>query len=170
MNAACNQPDRVTIESLDGNILQTWHNPHQSFRHYTKSALFDELHLVFLCCFSIWSYLATPFLLDQHDVKIEELTPWYEQGQQWRRLRAILPPSFVTHSHEQMFYFDAAGLQRRTDHELFGMRVADYSWAHQEFGGIVVPTLRRSLSLEDDGTVIEKPSLIEVDIFDVAFE
>jgi hypothetical protein len=56
------------------------------------------------------------------------------------------------------------------DHYLFGIKVADYSWAHQEFGGIVVPTLRRSLPLEADGTVIAKPSLIDVEIFDAAFE
>jgi hypothetical protein len=56
------------------------------------------------------------------------------------------------------------------DHYLFGIKVADYSWAHQEFGGIVVPTLRRSLPLEADGTVVAKPSLIDVEIFDAAFE
>jgi hypothetical protein len=37
-------------------------------------------------------------------------------------------------------------LQRRTDHDLLGRKVAHYSWAHQPFDGI--PTLRRSLALE----------------------
>jgi hypothetical protein len=76
----------------------------------------------------------------------------------------------VTHCAEQTFYFDAAGLQRRTDHDLLDTKVAQYSWAHQEFGGIVVPTLRRSLMLQSDGTVIAKPALLDVEIFDAAFE
>jgi hypothetical protein len=55
-------------------------------------------------------------------------------------------------------------------HTLFGTKLADYSWAHQAFSGIVVPTLRRSLPLGANGTVIAKPSLIDMEIFDAAFE
>jgi hypothetical protein len=34
----------------------------------------------------------------------------------------------------------------------------------------VVPTLRRSQMLQPDGTVIAKPALIDVEIFDAAFD
>jgi hypothetical protein len=164
------QPHYVSIESPEGNVLRAWHNPHQSFRDQAKNAPWDELYLVFFCGFSVWNYLTTPFLFAQSDVKVEELAPWHEHGQLWRRLRAMFPATIVTHSSEQIFYFDDEGLQRRTDHLLLESKVAQYSWAHQPFGGIVVPTLRRSLALWPDGTVISKPALLEVEIFDASFE
>ena len=163
-------PDRVTVEDPDGHVVRTWHDPHLAFQRDAKDTSLDELHLLFLCGFSIWNDLTTPFVLAHPDVKTEELPPWREQNQLWRRLKAEFPPSFVTHSREQTFYFDAESLQRRADRHLFGLKVADYSWAHQEFGGIVVPTLRRSSPLEPDGSVDAKSSFIDVEIFDAAFE
>ena len=50
------------------------------------------------------------------------------------------------------------------------MKVADYSWAHQTFCGIVVPTLRRSQVLKPDGIAVAKPALIDVEVFDASFE
>jgi hypothetical protein len=163
------RPDCVTIESPEGNVLRTWRDPQQTFRDHANQTAWDELYLVFFCGCSVWNYLTTPFLLTHPDVLIQELPPWHEHDQEWRRLRATFPPDIVTHSPEQIFYFDAAGLQRRTDHDLLGIPVAHYSWAHQAFSGIVVPTLRRSLQRNPDDTVIAKPSLIDVEIFDAAF-
>jgi hypothetical protein len=164
------QPGCVSIESPEGNVLRSWRNPRQAFLDHAGDTSWDELHLVFFCGLSIWNYLNTPFLLAHPDIRIDELPPWHEHGQLWRRLRAVFPSNLVTHCAEQTFYFDAAGLQRRTDHDLLDTKVAQYSWAHQEFGGIVVPTLRRSLMLQSDGTVIAKPALLDVEIFDAAFE
>ena len=164
------QPDCVTIESPEGNVLRSWSSPQQAFLQQSKTMPWDELHLVFFCGFSIWNDLTTPFLLAHPDVKVEELPPWQEHGQLWRRLMAFFPAELVTHSPEQTFYFDALGLQCRTDHDLLGTKVAQYSWAHQEFSGIVLPTLRRSLALAPDGTAIPKPSLMDVEIFDAVFE
>jgi len=164
------QPDYVAIEGHEGHVLRSWHNPNEAFRDHARDTPWDELHLVFFCGLAVWNYLTTPFLLAHPDVEVEELEPWRERDQLWRRLRAVFPPKLLTHSIRQTFYFDTAGLQRRTDHDLLDKRVAHYSWAHQGFDGIVVPTLRRSLVLEPDGTVIAKPALLEVEIFDAAFE
>jgi len=163
-------PNSVTIEQPDGQVLRTWSNPSLLHLHRAKSQFTDELYLVFLCGFSIWNYLTTPFLLCRPDVHVQELTPWHENAEQWRRLRVTFPPNIVTHSTEQIFYFDEGGLQRRTDHDLLGTPIAHYSWAHQAFNGILVPTLRRSSILQPDGTVIPKPALVEIEIFDAAFE
>jgi hypothetical protein len=164
------QPDTVAIESLDGQVLRAWHNPNMALPGHAKDSPADELHLVFFCGLSIWNYLTTPVLLSRPDVQVEELPPWHGNAQPWRRLRAVFPPTIVTHSPEQIFYFDEDGLQRRTDHLFWGTRVAHYSWAHQPFSDIVVPTLRRSLMLQSDGTVSAKPVLIDVEIFDARFE
>ena len=164
------QPDMVTIESLDGEVLRTWRNPSLAFPEVGPPALADELHLVFFCGVAIWNYLTNPFLLAHQDVAVEELPPWQEGHETWRRLRARFPSHIVTLAPEQTFYFDESALQRRTDHDLFGMKVAQTSWAHDSFGGIVVPTLRRIQTLQPDGTVISRPVLMDVEIFDAVFE
>jgi hypothetical protein len=164
------QPDAITIESLEGEILRTWRNPSLAFTEAGSPTLVDELHLVFFCGVAIWNYLTNPFLLAHPDVVVEELPPWQENNESWRRLRAQFPPGLITLAPEQIFYFDDNALQRRTDHDLFGMKVAHYSWAHDSFGGIVVPTLRRAQTLRPDGTVVAKPVLMDVEIFDAVFE
>ncbi|MBR0963150.1 hypothetical protein JQ554_32705 [Bradyrhizobium diazoefficiens] len=168
--SGCFQPDAITIESLEGEVLRTWRNPNLSFPDADPALLADELSLVFFCGVAIWNYLTSPFLLAHPDVVVQELTPWHENNETWRRLRAQFPPSVITLAPEQIFYFDQNALQRRTDHDLFGMKVAHYSWAHDNFGGIVVPTLRRAQTLRPDGTVIAKPVLMDVEIFDAVFE
>jgi hypothetical protein len=164
------EPERVTIEDAEGRILETRRDPRVAFQDKTMGAQWDELTEVYFCGLSIWNCLATPFLLAQPDVKVEELRPWRERDQEWRRLHAAFPPRLVTPSPEQTFYFDSTGLQRRTDHQLLGAMVAQYSWAHQAFGDLVIPTLRRSLTLNGDGTVLMKPALLDVEIFDATFE
>lgn len=163
-------PDLVTAEALDGSVLRSWHNPRLAFTTATIASLTDELQLIFFCGFSIWNYLATPFLLSHPDVETEELSPWLESARPWRRLRALFPPHLVTHSTEQIFYFDDSGLQRRTDHQLGNTRIAHYSWAHQNFCDIILPTLRRSLLLNADGSVATKPVMLDIEIFDAFFE
>ncbi|MET4330734.1 MULTISPECIES: hypothetical protein [unclassified Bradyrhizobium] len=164
------QPDAITIESLEGEVLRTWRNPSLAFTEAGSPTLADELHLVFFCGVAIWNYLTNPFLLAHPDVVVEELPPWQENNESWRRLRAQFPPGLITLAPEQIFYFDDNALQRRADHDLFGMKVAHYSWAHDSFGGIVVPTLRRAQTLRPDGTVVAKPVLMDVEIFDAVFE
>jgi hypothetical protein len=164
------RPSHVTIEDPDGEVLRAWRPAYSTFTSHAYEAPDEELYLISLCGLAVWQALATPFVLSHPDAVIEELSPWLEQGQLRRRIRAELPPISNTRFHEQTLYFDATGLQRRTDHDLYGLRVADYSWAHQEFDGIVVPTLRRSLALKADGTVIAKPALVDLEIFDAAFE
>lgn len=164
------QPGSVTIENLDGQVLRTWLNPSLEFLGHATNPLADDLHLIFFCGFSIWNYLTTPFLLARPDVTVKELSPWQENHQTWRRLQALFPVDIVTPSPEQIFYFDPNGLQRRTDVDFLGTKVAHYSSAHRPFCNIVVPTLRRSLALRADGAAIAKPVLLDVEVFDATFE
>ncbi|MEY9124080.1 hypothetical protein ABIA03_003996 [Bradyrhizobium yuanmingense] len=164
------QPDAITIEAMHGEVLRTWRDPSPAFPQSDPAVLADELQLVFFCGVAIWNDLVGPFLLARPDVVVEELPPWEERKESWRRLRARFPPSVITLAPEQVLYFDVNGLLRRTDHDLFGMKVAQYSWAHGSFGGVIAPTLRRVHMLQADGSVIAKPVLMDVEIFDAFFE
>ena len=80
-HSGCFQPDAITIESLEGEILRTWRNPSLAFTETGSPALADELHLVFFCGVAIWNYLTNPFLLAHPDVVVEELPPWQENDE-----------------------------------------------------------------------------------------
>lgn len=73
-------------------------------------------------------------------------------------------------SRDQILYFDSGGLQRRMDYEVFGTPVAHYASAHQRYFGVVIPTLRRSMLIARDGTLVTKPYLLDIEIFDAMFE
>lgn len=167
------RPDCVAIENLDGSLLQERNNPRAAFLDRADHASWDDPDFVYFFGFSLWNYLTAPFLLALPDVETEELPIWREQGETWRRLKVTIPPSIATHSPEQTFYFDGSGLQRRMDYHAIdaqGVQIAHYSAAHQKFSGIVVATLRRSLKLRADGSVVEKPSSVDIEIFDASFE
>jgi hypothetical protein len=78
--------------------------------------------------------------------------------------------SFAAAVKNKCHQTDAEGQGENDAERHGGIQVADYSWAHQEFGGVVIPTLRRALTLQPDRTVIAKPVLLDVEIFDAAFE
>jgi hypothetical protein len=165
------RPEIVTFESLEGEVLQTWRNPTLKMPSASASMAYqDELHLVFLCGVAIWTSLATPFSLTAPDLVVDELLPLPEADDQWRRLRVRTPPSAFAEASEQILYFDDMALQRRMDHDFLGARVADYSWAHQTFDGIVVPTLRRSQLIAPDGTMTSDANLLGIEIFDAKFD
>jgi len=79
-------------------------------------------------------------------VQAHEVEPWQEDGETWRRLHVTFPDTIATHNPEQVFYFDADGMQRRMDYapEVNGSPpTAHYTGDSKTFGGIVVPTRRR---------------------------
>jgi hypothetical protein len=167
------RPHRVAIEKLDGTVLQTRGNSRAAFLQDSEDAPWDDLDLVYFSGLSVWNCLAIPFLLAHPEIRTEELAPWREGVREWRRLRAIFPPSIPTYSSAQIFCFDSDRLQRRADYQLVAAGrplVADYSSAHQKFSGITVPTLRRALEIGHDGVVVPKPALIDIEIFDVRFD
>jgi hypothetical protein len=51
----------------------------------------------------MWTYLPTPFLFAMDGVATEELQPWRENGEMWRRLKVTFPHSIATHSTVQTF-------------------------------------------------------------------
>jgi len=66
----------------------------------------------------MWTYLNTPFLLARSGFESEEVEPWREAGDTWRRLRVRFPEDIATHSTEQTLYFDQQGLLKRHDYDV----------------------------------------------------
>jgi len=163
------QPDRVAISDSSGEVLQSWDHPHTTFLLDPKSGTaWNDLQIVYICGLSIWNFVTAPFMLAQPDMITEELPPQLANNQALRRLRAI--SNEFAPNREQLFYFDADGLTRRTDYNVYGSAVAHYTSAHQKYCDVVIPTLRRSRLLDSDGTLIDSPPVLDLEIFDAKFE
>lgn len=93
----------------------------------------DAPHLAYFSGYAMWTYLTAPFLLNLPGFQTQEIEPWDENGETWRRLKAIFPPNIPSHGREQIFYFDVIG----------GSSSANYALEPKTFGGIVYPTKRR---------------------------
>src|ERR1700730_7342006 len=63
-------------------------------------------------------HTSMPFQLAWPGVVSEELSPWREDGESWRRLLVTYPRSIATHSTKQTLYFDEFGLMKRHDYDV----------------------------------------------------
>jgi hypothetical protein len=162
--------DRVTMQTLDGEPVQTLTQPRAAFKGMLRGSAWDALHLGYFLGYACWNYFTTPFLFAYPGVQAREAEPWHEAGQQWRRLQVRFPSQVATHNPDQVFYFDAAGLQRRMDYitEVTGSTlVGHYTSRYKTFDGLVVATRRRVFRRNPDNTVNLNLPSITLDIHDV---
>src|ERR1700754_2629747 len=109
-------PDRVEIIDADGTVLKGRDDPRRLFEGYAKASSWGGLHKAYFAGYALWNYLNLPFLLAQNGFRGEEIEPWAENGETWRRLRAGFPRRIATHAVVQTFYFGADDhLLRRHD-------------------------------------------------------
>ena len=137
------EPFRTAVEKSDGVVLEALENPRGSFKPDTP---WSGPQLAYFAGYALWTYLTLPFSLLNDGVRCEENGSWNEDGQTWRAVKVPFPKSYVTHSTEQVLYFDDDGLIRRQDYSVdiaAGGTAAPYLHVHREFGGIVFPTRRR---------------------------
>ena len=163
---------RVAIETTDGRVVEERLQPRESFVGHGVDTPWDRLQLAYFAGYAMWTYLTTPFLFAMDGVTTEELEPWRENGEMWRRLKVTFPHSIATHSTVQMFYFGSDGLLRRHDYDaevLGGSPAAHYVYEYQEFSGILVPTKRRVLGRRPDGTPAPDQLIVTIDLSDVEF-
>jgi hypothetical protein len=166
------QPDRVAIETTDGEIVAELLNPRESFKGHVLETLWDDLQLAYFAGYAMWTYLNTPFLFALPDVETEEIESWQENGEAWRRLRVTFPPGIATHSAEQTFYFDQHGLLKRHDYDVDisgGTTAAHYVSELEEFSGIMVPTRHRIFGRQPDGKAVPTPVVVSIDLSEVGF-
>jgi hypothetical protein len=166
-------PDRVAVENSDGQLLEERRNPRLAFAGHSDQTPWDDLHLAYYCGYLTWNYLVTPFLFTGESFLTEELSPWRENEETWRRLKVVFPPHIATHCTEQVFYFDESGHERRVDYEaaiLGGLRISQYSSAYQSFSGILIPTLCRSRVVGRNGATAKGRVVFDIEVFDALFE
>jgi hypothetical protein len=169
-------PDRVAIETADGELVQERRDPRASFLP-RSAAPWDALHLVYFTGYAQWTYLTVPFLLAEPGFRTEEIDPVEEDGEVRRRLRARFPSHIASHCTEQVFHFGPDGLLRRHDYtaevvsgDLSHLSVAHYVSDHVRSGGISFPTRRRAIGLRPDGTTVPQPVLVTIQVGEIAVE
>jgi hypothetical protein len=163
------RPDFVTIRHDDGAFVGARREAApRPFRNPK-----DEAELVYLCGLSIWSCMTAPLVLLGDDVYADELGAWSEHGETWWRLRVRAPEGALAYAREMVMYFGGDGLLRRTDFDIVcgaAVRLVAYSWAHQSFAGLTVPTLHRAVRRTASGEALERKPVLDIEFFDVAFD
>lgn len=164
------EPGRVAIMADDGRVIEQRESPRQAFKGHTLTTPWDALHLIYFSGYAMWTYLTTPFLFKLPGVQTEEIEPWEEDGEVWRRLKVTFPDGFHTHSREQVFYFDANGLLQRHDYSvdvIGGTTSANYALEPKTFGGIVYPTKRRVYTAGPDNRPLRDRVVLSIDIHSI---
>ena len=164
------EPDRVAIEATDGSVLEELRQPRESFVGHTLQTPWTALQLAYFAGYAMWTYLNTPFLLAWPGVTCEELSPWKENGESWRRLEVRFPDSIATHSPKQILYVDTAGLLKRHDYDVDiagGTPGAHYVDAYVDVSGIKFPTVRRIFARNEDGSVNREPLVVSIDLSNI---
>jgi len=111
-------PDRVAIEANTGQMIVERFDPRTSFERGHVQVAWDALQPTYFTSCALWTSLTIPFVLTQPGFETEELEPWGEDGEIWRRLRAVFPARIASHSADQLFYSSLDGLLCQHDHRM----------------------------------------------------
>jgi hypothetical protein len=167
----------VRIETAGGEVLQSREHPRESFFGWPglrRNFRWDALDGMYFAGYAWWNYLSVPFLLARDDVRVEEIEPWREDGETWRRLEAHFPESIDTHSERQAFYYDADLRLRRHDYtaEVIGgwARGAHMCADHVEAGGLLFPTRRWVRPIGPRNRAMPGPTLVALRLSEIEVE
>jgi hypothetical protein len=166
------RPDLVAIDTLDGKRLKQRANPRDSFDGHTPATRWDDLHLAYFSGYAMWNYRNTPFMFALPDFETEEIEPWNENGERWRRLKVTFPDSVATHSSQQVFNISDNGLITRPDYlanVTGGVPTAHYTSEYRDFDGIKITTKRRAYRRNTDGAPMQNGIGVAIDIADIRF-
>jgi hypothetical protein len=165
-------PNRITLTTLDGTIIEARDNPRAAFAGQTAESPWDQLHVAYFSSYALWTYFNSPFLYTLPGFATEEIAPWQENGETWRRLKVIFPDTVASHVKEQVTYFGPDGLMRRHDYTveiLGGATGANYALDYREFQGIKLPTTRRIYAYDAKQQKIPEPVLVSIDVAQAKF-
>ncbi|PDT21291.1 hypothetical protein [Rhizobium hidalgonense] len=166
-------PDEVSIETPEGKVVERLAQPRASFAGFAMETHWSDPQLAYFSGYTMWTYLTSPFVLAQPGVVAEEIAPWSEQGETWRRVRVTFPADIATHSREQTFYVGPNGLIRRHDYEVEiqgNNAAARYLLDPVTVEGIVLPSKFRVYPRNPDNTPATEPLIVGVDLSNYRLE
>jgi hypothetical protein len=166
------EPNRITVQTENGRLVDSHVDPRSAFRGHTRETPWDDMHVAYFSSYALWNYLTIPFLYTYPGFVTAELSPWQENGEEWRTLKVIVPNSIASHSREQAVYFGPDGLLRRhayTVDVMGGASGLNYATDYRNVDGIVVPTTRRVYVPDANKQKIPEPVLVAIDIRDISF-
>jgi hypothetical protein len=166
-------PDEVRIETPEGELVDKLSRPRASFAGFAMETPWSDPQLAYFAGYTMWTYLTSPFILARPGVVAEEIDPWSEQGETWRRLLVSFPATIATHSKEQTFYIGPNGLICRHDYEVEiqgNNAAARYLLEPVTVEGIVLPSKFRVYPRNPDNTPATEPLIVGVDLSDYRLE
>jgi hypothetical protein len=165
-------PSRLALEDLDGLPEELREDPESMFAGQTQATPWDKFHVAYFASEALWTYLTSPFLYTYAGFVTEEIAPWHENGEVWRRLKVTFPDDIASHTKEQITHFGPDGLMRRHDYTvdiLGGAPGANYPSNYREFQGIMMPTTRRIYAYDDARQKVAEPLLVSLDFGQLTF-
>lgn len=165
-------PNRVWVEKPDGTVIDSRDNPEASYAGHTEETPWDKFHVSYFTGKAMWTYLTSPFLYTYPGFETEEIEPWQEDGEVWRRLKVTFPDYVASHTRTQITHFGPDGLMRRHDYTvdvLGGTPGANYVSGYREVQGIMMPTKRRVYAYDQNGQKVPEPVLVSIDFGQLTF-
>ena len=166
------RPDRVAIETLDGEVVRERDNPRASFYGHTMNTPWDALHRAYFNGYALWTYLTTPFFMALPGFEVREIDPITEGNEVWRGLRARFPSQYASHCQEQDFYFGDDFLLRRHDYQVEvagSFPTAQYVDQIVEAQGLRMPGRRRAYIRGPDLRPVRDLLMVAIDLSDFSF-
>jgi hypothetical protein len=168
-------PERVTVQSTDGAVLEQRADPRSSYPlpFDPLTTPWDAIQVAYFTSAAVWNYLTEPFGFTYPGVEAREIEPWEEHGERWRRLAVTFPKTNANHNSDQVFYFDENLIQRRMDyspHVTGNPPVAHYMHDPKTFDGFVFPTRRLVHRRDADGNADQTLAGITIDIDTIMLE
>ncbi len=166
------RPERVAIETLDGEVVRERDNPRASFYGHTMNTPWDPLHRAYFNGYALWTYLTTPFFMALPGFEVSEIDAITEGKEVWRGLKARFPSHYASHSPEQSFYFGSDFLLRRHDYQVDvagSFPTAQYVDQMVEAQGFKMPGRRRAYIRGPDMKPVHDLLMVAIDLSDFAF-
>ena len=164
------EPNRIVIETVNGNPIEARDNPEKSFEGQKRETPWDDIHVIYFVGEALWTYLNTPFLYTHDGFATEEISSIQVEGETWRRLKVTFPDYVKSHTREQIFCFGSDGLLRRHDYTvdiLGGATGLNYASDYRDVDGIIIPTKRRVYAYEGDYQLVKDPLLVAIDMGEI---
>lgn len=166
------RPERLAIETLEGETVREQNNPRASLDGHTMNTPWDALHRAYFNGYAMWTYLTTPFFMTLPGFQVREIDPVTEGNDVWRGLMARFPSQYASHCDEQEFYFGSDFLLRRHDYRVDvagSFPAAQYVDQIVEVQGLKMPTRRRAYVRGPDMRPARDLLMVAIDLSNFSF-